>query len=51
MFNKFRFCLAMKLLTLVIILIDKKTLEGLSFVVAIDEWVKYLEISTPKVNK
>ena len=38
----------MKLLNLAISVIDKTTLEGLSFVIAIDEWVKYLELSTPK---
>jgi len=47
-FGKFRFWLAMKLLNLAINVIDKTTLEGLSFVIAIDEWVNYIELSTPK---
>jgi hypothetical protein len=51
-FSKFRFWLAMKLLNIMIMVIDKNTLEGLSFVIAIDEWVNFIEHSTPKgVNK
>ncbi len=47
-FSKFRFWLAMKLLNLSIIIIDKTTLEGLSFIIAINEWINYIKLSTSK---
>lgn len=42
-FKNFRFWLALKILMLSISVIDKSTLEGVSFITIVDEWVKFLE--------
>ncbi len=42
-FSELRLSLAIKLVNLAVWVINKKTLEGISLVVAIDSWARYLE--------
>lgn len=43
--NKIRMCLSFIFLKMSIFFIDKKSFEGISFVHAINDWIKYLELS------
>jgi len=44
-FSELRLTIAIKLINLAVWIINKKTLEGISLVVAIDSWARYLEHS------
>lgn len=44
-FSELRLSVAIRLIKLAVWVINKKTLEGISLVVAIDSWARYLEHS------
>lgn len=49
-FNKFRFWLAIKFIMLALNIMNKKSIEYISFIVAIENWIKWLQETTMEIK-